>query len=192
MIEHVLAIDPSLRSTGLARLTYDGHRCELSTSVATSEGRATATVSETTERIRRLGVRIVPRRTDSAPGPVLVIIEGHPMGVTEPYTWERAGLWWRIAALCQHYCYPLAVCNPATLKKWASDNGRASKDEMRQALNDLWPGVMARLSDQVDAGLLAIMAGQYLRWPVGGQPLRQSPSLVKVAWPKLENRDASV
>lgn len=57
--------------------------------------------------------------------------------------------------------YDVIVVPPASLKKWTTDNGRASKDDMLAAVTKRW-GFHSLHNDVVDAYALA-RYGQYLK-----------------------------
>lgn len=198
MTARVIGLDPGLANLGVAELTYDGHRCvSLTTRHEKSHPPANPTDDQTAARMTRMIRAAVPAGDPwlcegcgytHNPAPtdlVMVMLEGPSYGSTTPYQHDSAGLWWRLRSLLTSRSIPVGKCPPATLKLWAAGDGRASKHQMKLALDTMWPGVLARTEHEVDAALLALAAGQRLGWFDGHKPLRQAPQLAKMTWPKL-------
>ena len=201
MTARVIGIDPGLANTGVAELVHDGHRCTtLTTDLERSSPPADPTDDQTAARMTRMIRAIAPAGERSTCGEcghvattaptdlVMVVMEGPAYGTATPYAHDGAGFWWRLRSILTSRGIAVAKCPPATLKLWAANHGRASDAQMKLALDRIWPGVLARTEHEVDAALLALMGGQFLRWHQLGEPLRQAPQLAKVQWPRLAER----
>lgn len=201
MTARVIGIDPGLANTGVAELVHDGHRVtSLTTRVETSNPPATPTDDQTAARMTRMIRAVAPTgssstcdscgwATNRAPDDlVMVIMEGPAFHAKDRNAHAGSGYWWRLRSLLTTRGIPVAKCNPVHLKTWAADSGRASDAQLKLALDRMWPGVLARTDHEVDAALLALAAGQFLRWHDLGEPLRQAQHLAKMSWPKLPER----
>lgn len=197
----VVGIDGGLARTGVGEIIYDGYRCtSLTTRLERSHPPANPSPEQTTARMTRMIRAVAPagERTECgscgyvetrAPDDlVMVVYEGPAFGVNTRYAHEGAGYWWRLRSILASRGIPVAISNPVHLKKWATGRGNASDAELRTAINEMWPGVMAASDDEVDGGLLALAGAQFLRWYEGGQPLRQHAELAKMTWPWLPQR----
>jgi Holliday junction resolvasome RuvABC endonuclease subunit len=181
----IIGIDPSLRRTGLARILVDPHRraFTVDTAVRPSTGHAGATVPD---RYRRLAEISRDVHAWSLPAD-LVVIEGPSYGSSvSASAWDRAGLWWFLAAQFLRRDIPAAVVPPRNRAKWVAGNGNADKDTVRAAVLRLWAPVWsppgAFDDNQADALVLASMGAHYL----GVLPTRHQPEtapLTRCEWP---------
>lgn len=181
----VIGIDPSLRRTGLARVTVDRKRWAFTvdTAVRASTGHTRSTVPE---RFRRLNA--IARDVGTWSMPVdLVVIEGPSYGsAVSASAWDRGGLWWFLAARFLLREIPVAVVPPRNRAKWVSGNGNADKDTVREAVLKLWAPLWAPTTpfddNEADALVLASMGAQHL----GALPTRTQPDtapLDRCEWP---------
>lgn len=155
-LTHVVGIDLSLASTGLAVHHQDG---TIGTDTITTKGHRGETLAERWARIRRIRDEIRHwLATDR-----LVVIEGPAGAAPGGSTWDRAGLWWAVVDLAMQRC-PVAVVVPSTRAKWATGNGRADKAAVAVAMSKRAPGVELANSDEADALALAWMGAQWLGW----------------------------
>jgi Holliday junction resolvasome RuvABC endonuclease subunit len=181
----IIGIDPSLRRTGLARILVDPHRraFTVDTAVRPSTGHAGATVPD---RYRRLAEISRDVHAWSLPAD-LVVIEGPSYGSSvSASAWDRAGLWWFLAAQFLRRGIPAAVVPPRNRAKWVTGNGNADKVAVRDAVMKLWAPLWAPTGpfddNQADALVLASMGAQYL----GVLPTRCQPEtgpLARCEWP---------
>lgn len=199
----VVGIDPGLRSTGVAELIYDGHRCvTIGTRLEVTHPPAKPSDEQTAARMTRQIRAVAPAgarstcpscsavETPAPDGLTLVVLEALAPHAKDNNADTTAGYWWRLRSILASRGMLVATVNPGTLKVWATGHGRASDAQMSMALGRMWPGLMIQSDHEVDGALLALMGGQYLGWFTGGEPLRQAEHLAKVAWPRELERVA--
>lgn len=177
----VLGIDPSLVCTGIGILDGGPDRVIARVELVESKGKRDATLLERDLRIHRLATEILAFTTINTE---LVAIEGPSLGSRGGSPWDRAGLWWRIVSGLHRKNLPVAVIPPNTLKKWATNSGRADKSDVAVAMARLWPAVEAESNDGWDALGLAHIGAQTLGWGVPSRA-HHVPALAKVQWPDL-------
>lgn len=171
----ILGIDLSLTSTGLARLqigktppettlqttTIRTHPHTCGTACLGYDCRPTAVMARRHNTILR-------KTLHAASTADLVVIERpvlsrkHQSGKQI----DRCGLWWRLVGQLYARRIPTADVTPAQLKKFATDNGSASKTLVAQWMTQMWKaqlpnevGLRAMADDEFDALALATMGG---------------------------------
>lgn len=170
----VIGIDPSLSRTGVA--VVEEGRLPVVFSLPTTGSRA-ATLDERAERIDN----IVLDATGPADGAYLAAIEGPAFNHPGGSTWDRAGLWWRMADRLWRKLIPTATVSPKTRAKWATGHGNAGKAAVQHALETMW-NLRVRNDDEADALALATMAAQWAGMNV--PTLDHQPAALRVvAWP---------
>jgi len=171
----ILAIDPSLASTGL---------------VAWRDGRfhvATITTTPTAapeERHHAIAMRILAMRDTT--GPTLAVIEGR---ITPPP--EAVEVAMDLAELRGvilhglHQCgIPVAAVHPGTLKVYATGNGRASKQDMVVAARGrLGAHLFVANDDEADAAWLLALALEHYGQPLCPLPRKNRTAVAKPKWP---------
>lgn len=95
---------------------------------------------------------------------------------------ERAGLWWLVYERLDANGIPIAVVPPATLKRYATGKGNASKDAVLVAAAKRFPD-WAGGNDEADAAWLAAMGAEHLGTPFVDMPKANRDALTAVAWP---------
>jgi crossover junction endodeoxyribonuclease RuvC len=190
----VIGIDPSLRATGLARITLadqPGASVRLARTVETWTRRSTGHPSDDLDRRWR---RLFAISTDvviswSLPCE-LAVIEGPSFGSNGIGSgWDRAGLWWRIVGRLLDAEVPVAVVPPTTRAKWITGRGNAPKVEVQRAVtlawHPYWEPTNPRDDNESDALVLASMGAQWLgRLPgFGADP----SALDRAEWPDRED-----
>ena len=117
----------------------------------------------------------------------LVVIEGPSYGSQaggrQSGHHERAGLWWMVYDRLDRDGVHVAVVPPATLKRYATGKGNASKDAMLVAAAKRfadWTGG----NDEADAAWLAAMGTDYLGAPFVAMPAANREALKAVSWLK--------
>lgn len=174
----VLGLDVSLATAGAATLTDHSTLQTWTLRTDPVDG-----LPATCDRITRVATWCLSWCTT---GTVLAVIEAPSFGSEHGQSHERAAVYWRVIAGLVRRGIPIAQCPPATLKKWATGSGRASKGDMKRAVSNLWPGHgLARATEhEIDALALAgVGAHCWCDWP--GPWLGPSPSaLASITWPE--------
>lgn len=191
----VIGIDPSLRSTGLARVTLACATVDSPHAITVDRCAETAVVRTRGRRHDDVTVRcqrLIDIAADvcgwSLPAD-LVVIEGPSLGSgISAAAWDRAGLWWRIVTRLHAAPVPVAVVPPTVRAKWITGSGRADKHAVREAITRLWhpywTPYYARDDNEADALVLASMGAQWLGWlPVAGP---DPDVLASAQWPDRE------
>lgn len=173
----VVGLDLSLTSTGMS----DGSRHEVVQTGPYEE------IEERLERIIRSVVQFVVGGAVDPPD--LVVIEGAAFAAPGTAQHELAAI--RLMVRHRLWCLkiPFAMVPPATLKKYITGDGRATKPEMAACVARQygWDPTEVKLSqgryDRVDALGLAAMGYDRLDEPIGNAICRES--LDAVVWPEL-------
>lgn len=143
----IAGIDPSVRSTGLARV--DGKTI----TVVGPPVPKRASVGERADRLVRIAEGVLEALRANS-GPELVVFEGYGLaskgGYSAAYNAELGGL--LRAELRSLFRCELVEVPPSSLKLWATGTGNATKDEMLEAARAR--GAMPRGHDEADAYLL--------------------------------------
>lgn len=177
-MSEVLGLDLSLAHTGAASLTDRGTVATWLLETAPASG-----VLDVDARLSRIARWVMTRVTT---GTVLAVIEAPSFGSQHGLQHERAGLHWRVIRGLVAREIPIAVCPPTTLKKAITGSGRASKQDLQDAVAALYPkqGLGKVSEHEADAVGLAILGAQnWCRW--SGPWLGLSPTaLAAVQWPE--------
>lgn len=187
----VLGIDPSLTSTGIARVDTED-RLVAQTWTITSKGAQADTLAQRRERLAMIAERhigdyaigIGERGTDLGGRADLAVIENPALSKNNNGTSMLNGLWW----LTVHRLYSLGVAvvavQPNTLKKYATGKGNATKEAMVAAAARRLPHVdTGDQADRVDALWLAAMGADAYGCPLVDLPITHRAALDGVQWP---------
>lgn len=178
----VLGLDLALSATGAARITDTG---DVATWVHTTRPLpAGAALLDVDARLTGIADWVATLPT---PGTVLAVVEGPSHGSQHGQPHERAALWWLVVRGLHRRGIPVAVCPPATAKKYLTGSGSAGKGRVQAAVADAWPGqgLDGVTSHEADAVAVATAGADWLGWP--GPPLdgrRGSAVLSAVRWPE--------
>jgi len=168
MTASILAIDPSLTGTGFARLhlgTEGGWH-----GMTWTDGRSGKRNESLTERDERITTIAGNLRVDSwdltAAG-----IEEPAYGAPGGSTWDRAGLWWRLAHKVLAYDVPLIQINSATRQKFAVGRAHSKKNpvdkaDVAMAAAKMWPSVDIQGNNAADALVIASIVAAVAGLPV--------------------------
>lgn len=159
MIPRVIGIDPSLTATGVA---WDH---ELRTSYGEGD--------------QRLAIIHDLVRT-AAGAATLAVVEDTPRNAKGSYYLGQAQAAVRLALYALRVPYVLVP--PASLKSYATGNGNANKDRMRDAFRS-WTGLRGADHNQVDAWWLMAMGYDHFGYPLAEVPDKQRKAMDKVSWP---------
>lgn len=192
----VVGLDLSLTATGVAVLTFEDDiiaDAELATVRSSATGQGVELYSRLT-RLESLSAAITDYCEHVSVD--LVAIEGPSYGSKGGSSWDRAGLWWLVV---RKISAPIVVIPPGTLKKWATNNGQASKAAVKDAIDKYWDtSIDIRNHNEADALCLATIGSQLMgltlpesQWPHGSGPESSKPkrnwqkaALDKVQMPK--------
>lgn len=177
MQPRVIGIDLSLSATGVAIHTEDGQA--LSTTIRTGPGDHLA---DQHDRITHIISEINGRLHNRT---ALAVLEGPSYGSRGAGTWDRAGLWWMTYHLLHSCAVPTAVIPPATLKRFATGRGNATKTDMAVALAKRTDGLEMRDDNRVDAWWLAAAGREHLGHPIVSLPKAQRDALASADWPEV-------
>lgn len=156
------------------------------TGIATWDGRPTSTIRTVTsdgdQRLRRIMVTVRADAWDylkSEPIDLAVIEDlpthAHGAGIT-------GMVHGAVRVALMEKGVPYALVPPATLKKYATGKGNATKPDMRMALYQR-TGLDLRDDNQVDAWWLRAMGLDALGHPIIDLPKTHRDALAKVPWP---------
>lgn len=116
----------------------------------------------------------------------LVVVESPSLGqARQGGTLDRNGLWWLLVDFLTRQGIPVVDVTPATLKKFATGKGTATKPDMRMALFRR-AGLDVRDDNQVDAWWLHQIGLHLLAAePRLSLPKDQLAALGKINWPAI-------
>jgi Holliday junction resolvasome RuvABC endonuclease subunit len=173
-------VDPSIASTGIAVLYEGGYSFD--------RIRSKAGADSLFARVARMEGMVTSIRAALLPVPDLevIVFEGAAFGSKNAMGHMLGGYWWMLAAGLIDLA-PIAVAQPATVKKFATDDGRAGKPEMVVAAQRAFPdaGLLSKDHDIADAAALAGLGAMKLGIDWGGAfvPSGGMGSVRAVRWP---------
>lgn len=136
------------------------------------------------ERMAWLRERIL----DHTRGADLVVVEGPSYGnqgaQRQSGHHERAGLWWLITHALWTAKVPTAVAPPASVKKYATGSGNASKDQVLLAVSRKFPSFEGD-NNSADALVMCALGTDWLGVPMVTMPQAHRVALGGVSWPEM-------
>lgn len=189
-MSHILGVDFSLTSTGIATIhTGDGREHHIVDRIK-STGSKTATLTERNKRLTQLAcaVHSVAHTIDGEPAD-LVVIEGPSFGqARQGGQHDRAGLWWLAVSYLIDAGLPVAEVAPASRAKYATGKGNAAKDAVLAAVVRRYPDVDVTGNDEADALILAAMGARHLGHPIeAALPQQHLVAMDAVRWPAVNS-----
>lgn len=173
-IPRVIGVDLSLVATGIASARW-------TETIRPPALPVRAGLDDHCTRLRWIRTQVASY-TDRAD---LVVLEGF-FGSGQAGAHERGALWWWVVNRCVHREIPLAVIQPATLKKYATGNGGADKKAMVAAARQRFPRVDVSGDDNRADALFLVAAGrQHLGRPLVELPDEHVQALDVVDWPEV-------
>lgn len=125
---------------------------------------------------------------DHTRGADLVVVEGPSYGnqgaQRQSGHHERAGLWWLVTHALWAADMPVAVASPASVKKYATGRGNASKDEVLLAVSRRFAWFDGD-NNAADALILAAAGADFLGAPMVSMPQLNRSALDGIEWPDL-------
>lgn len=160
-------IDPSLTGTALAVFDDHGH---LDTWRCPTRGTIGDTHRDTMVRLDRIERWLRDRLDELARVDLTIGIEGPSLAPKRTgHDHERAGLWWRLFTRADQYAdRDVLVVPPATLKKYATGKGNATKDQVLMAVTRRYTTWCGDTNDEADAVVLAALLARMDDQPVEG------------------------
>lgn len=180
----VYGIDPSLTCTGLAKTTPAG--------VVLTKRVKTAPDGDDLSAIARRIRYITSQVVQFAPAECLTVVEAPliPRGHSSGAVLERAWLFGFIVDQLMRRGAIVRV-RQATRAMYATDNGRASKAEVKAAMRAKFPAVAIPDDNVADALAMAAMGARWLGEPIDGEPSKkQVQAMAAVLWPVTKERSA--
>lgn len=180
----VVGIDPSLSSTGLARIYSHGL---LEVSNVKTTGRDADPLETMSQRICAIANEIVDY-VKSTPAVDMVVIENPSHGSRFGKPHERSGMWWLVVTALLNDGYKVARVAPQTRAKYGTGAGNSKKDVVLAHVRENYTDILGRRianDDIADAILLASMGARHLGYPIERHELSEavSASLTGVLWP---------
>lgn len=193
----IVGCDLSLTATGIGIISERIGRSPLAsveefktslkcTGTPGKAGRPTECVADRVRRSREIAADV----WHYARGAELVVIEGLFVGPNAGKLIDRAATWMRIADRCVAGGIPLAVVAPTALKKPITGTGGASKTEMASALLRLWPDVVLKTDNEIDALACAHLGAVALGW--GVPTLERNRQVTWTEFPDITSAGARV
>lgn len=178
---HVVGLDLSLTSTGVATIVTDDLRRPEYRGVEriTSKGSKTATLIERSDRLNT----IVGQVCVLAAGADLVVVEGPSFGqARQGGQHDRAGLWWLVVNALHANNLCVAEVPPATRARYATGKGNAPKDGVLAAVIRRYPDIDVTGNDEADALILAAMGARSQGCPIDDLPKAHVAAMDAVRW----------
>jgi crossover junction endodeoxyribonuclease RuvC len=176
----IIGLDLSLRSTGIATQT--------GTRTLTSTGHRGDSLRVRHARLRDLATTIALAVTEAAaPRTGLAVIEAPSLGQQrQEGTHDRAGLWWLVVDELLSAGHLVAEVAPASVKKYATGKGNATKDTVMLAVARRYPEHRITDNNQSDAVVLRAMGCHRYGNPLADVPKAHATALDAVAWPDVD------
>jgi crossover junction endodeoxyribonuclease RuvC len=178
MTEHIVGLDLSLTSTGVAYVNVGADHApdvQLDRWQPKSRGHL------------RLDY-LVEQAAKAVAGATLVMLEGpaygSAAGARQSGHHERAGLWWLVAHQVWRGHAPLVVVPPNVRAMYATGKGNAGKDDVLAAVIRRYPQAEVMGNDQADALVMAAMGARHLGLALEpALPETHKRALDKLEWP---------
>mgnify|MGYP001943527186 FL=1 len=187
---HVLGLDVSLSSTGVAHLYYDPAGGEWFHDVCTLP---TAPTGNNPSALRDRMALLRTKVAEAATSADLIVIEGGAFMTKTAHAHTLAGVWWLIYdKLIRMETAPVVVIPPAQLKKFITGKGSAGKIAVAAEVARAWPSInIGNSGDICDALGLATIGAAIMGLP---QPLELNDGrgMVLASRPGLEEMGIAV
>lgn len=172
-----VGLDLSMTDTGIAAVLSDG---TILTDHITSKGRKDATVAEKADRFLHL-VDLITGHPLIPIMPVSIVVEGPSYASVGSAAHDIAGFWWLVVTRLIGLG-TLHIATPATLKKYATGKGNASKDEVVAAVVRRYPQADVTNNNVADAVVLAAIGARHVGHSVDELTQQRADAFAKVRW----------
>lgn len=155
----VMGVDPSLTGTGAAIIGPITH-----VQVIHTKGHRKDTIAERRGRLNYIQLRVsqLARRFE----PSLVVVEAPALHSLDGDRLDRDGLWWLLIDELFLGHYPIIIVPPARVKRFWTGHGNATKQDMEDTANTVFPAV-----DHVDDNGADALAMASLGRALMGEPV---------------------
>lgn len=193
-IRHVVGLDLSLTSTGVASLSLDTGMTRLE--LVSTTGKRGASLEVT---LARLQVAVAGIVSHVPVARSLVVVEAPSHGSRFGMSHERAGLWWRTIAYLHTQGHVIAQAAPRTRAKYAaghlpvkSTQKGPDKKEIVAALTAEHPHLAALRNDNIADGFaLACMGARHLGSPIDTFTPQRVQAVAAVRWPHITHPEGT-
>jgi Holliday junction resolvasome RuvABC endonuclease subunit len=169
IMPRVLGIDPSLTSTGIARIDRDAEGNTWNAEVWTVNSKPVdKSWRGTYTRIATIAAAV---EVELDRMPQLVSMEAPAFSRIQGHQHDRAGLWWLIYGACHKRGIPVITPTTNQRMQYATGKGNAQKDHVLAAAIRLWPDVAITGNDTADALILAAIGCRTLNLCIDSVPL---------------------
>lgn len=163
----ILGIDPSLTGTGFARLHLDVNGWHGVTWTDGRDGKRNESLIQRDDRIDTIADNL---RLESW-NLTYAGIEEPAYAAPGGSSWDRAGLWWRLAHKVLAYDVPLIQVNNKLVQKFAVGHAHSKKNpvdkaDVAMAVAKMWPDVDIRGNNAADALVIASIVAAVAGLPV--------------------------
>lgn len=177
----VLGIDSSLTGTGLCRAQFspwlpgtelqlrDPPVAELEAIIARF-GAPNPGTDRTYRAMSRRVTALLDKIETAFDDLDLVCMESLAFGAKGASAYVLPWLWGDIIHLCEKYEVPLIVAGTSQVKKYATGNGNAGKDEVMLSVARRFPAFQVDNNDQADAVICCAIGCRYLGHPIDKMP----------------------
>lgn len=182
MITRIVAVDPSLRSTGVAQVFNGALATDVIRPTPLPKNRAPQGVAQQADRVIEL-VDLVWMWVSRAD--ILVIEDSSKRsigGLQEERHWLRGG----VVTRARRNGIAIVMLPPSVVKVYATNNGNADKEEMVEAAFKHFPGVEIEDDNAADAAWMAALVARRLGLTIDNVPIEHERAFKNIKdWPDL-------
>lgn len=181
----ISGIDQALTESGIGTLetTVDGYTWSTSVVRSPSKARLAAVGLDFDEVTQALRIRAIATSiAERIPARSLVVVEGLAFDAHDTSR-KLAGLRWTLLEEVRRRECRIRSVGPQQRAKYATGNGRASKDEVLAAVREQYPGAEVPNHNVADAVTLAAIGARIAGHPVEAHPAAHHVAVVEsLAW----------
>ncbi|UYL88118.1 RuvC-like resolvase [Gordonia phage Evaa] len=174
----ILAIDPSLTSTGIARIDRDATGNRWSADLYCIKSKPNGNTMQATHR--RIAAILHEVRKELDRMPQAVAMEAPAFASNSGSAMSRSWLWGRIYDAAAGLGVPIYVVTTNQRMKYATGKGNTGKDGVLAAAIHQWPDVGIKGNDEADALIVGAVTCRAIGLPIDTWPAGHYPFLDKV------------